>query len=281
MTNVITHPITKSQIRTALNSNAQSIGLIGPPGAGKSHLALSIAHKIIGTRQVKFSVISIEADNSSITIDQIRRLQSVLKLRVPGTRRIRRMAIIHDSQLMTIEAQNALLKILEEPPEDTLIILTITSRAKLLPTILSRLLTITVLPLPRKDCIDFAKRAGGISKETERAWLISGGYAGLFLSLVTDLDNPVSSAINDAKLLLSLTKYERLNLLATFAKEKTRLELTLLGVRKVLSAAARTANSTKDQLSIARRLEYTYRAEEDLASNPNIKLLLTDLALNL
>lgn len=46
--------------------------------------------------------------------------------------------IIHEAQALTIEAQNAMLKTLEEPPENTSIILTTSNQDLLLPTIVSR-----------------------------------------------------------------------------------------------------------------------------------------------
>lgn len=49
-----------------------------------------------------------------------------------------RVVIIEDASVMTIEAQNALLKTLEEPPEEAQLILGAPSDANLLPTILSR-----------------------------------------------------------------------------------------------------------------------------------------------
>lgn len=49
-----------------------------------------------------------------------------------------RAAVLEDASTLTIEAQNALLKILEEPPQSAILILAAPSDAKLLPTILSR-----------------------------------------------------------------------------------------------------------------------------------------------
>ncbi|HBQ50649.1 hypothetical protein A3B42_02480 [Candidatus Daviesbacteria bacterium RIFCSPLOWO2_01_FULL_38_10] len=49
-----------------------------------------------------------------------------------------RTVIIEDASVMTTEAQNALLKTLEEPPEEAILILAAPSDANLLPTILSR-----------------------------------------------------------------------------------------------------------------------------------------------
>ena len=52
--------------------------------------------------------------------------------------------IVQDAQLLTTEAQNAMLKILEEPPAQTLLLLTADSKEALLPTICSRCRIITL-----------------------------------------------------------------------------------------------------------------------------------------
>ena len=46
--------------------------------------------------------------------------------------------ILEDAHLLTLEAQNALLKVLEEPPEHTIIILSTENKDILLPTVVSR-----------------------------------------------------------------------------------------------------------------------------------------------
>ncbi len=58
-----------------------------------------------------------------------------------------RIALIEGADAMTIEAQNALLKILEEPPKGALLILTAAVPGRLLPTIRSRVRTLALQPL--------------------------------------------------------------------------------------------------------------------------------------
>ncbi len=79
---------------------------------------------------------------SSIGIDTIKTLQKSLYL--SPLRGEQKAVIIHDAELLTAEAQNALLKILEEPPPQTTIFLTTSSKEALLPTVLSRCLIIEI-----------------------------------------------------------------------------------------------------------------------------------------
>lgn len=72
----------------------------------------------------------------SIGIEDIKEIQKTLFLKPIQSEK--KACIIQEAQLLTIEAQNSMLKILEEPPANTLIILTTDSKELLLPTILSR-----------------------------------------------------------------------------------------------------------------------------------------------
>lgn len=60
--------------------------------------------------------------------------------------------IIADADKMTIEAQNAILKTLEEPPSYAILILLVANAEKLLPTILSRCITLSMQPV-REDAL--------------------------------------------------------------------------------------------------------------------------------
>ncbi|MCL5438444.1 MAG: hypothetical protein M1268_00460 [Patescibacteria group bacterium] len=90
-------------------------------------------------------------------IEQIRNLQKGIFLK-PFKSKIK-ITIIQNAEKMTIDAQNALLKILEEPPPDTIIILTATKKDFLLPTIISRCKIIELKKetskLSEKEIIDY------------------------------------------------------------------------------------------------------------------------------
>ena len=89
----------------------------------------------------KFDVSLIEKDSSaknvaSIGIDEIKDIHKKIFLK-PIKSEVKAV-ILDDAQLLTIQAQNALLKVLEEPPIHTIIILGVDTTEALLPTILSR-----------------------------------------------------------------------------------------------------------------------------------------------
>lgn len=87
-----------------------------------------------------YDVITMVPDGLSIGIDAIRPLASQLSLHPVASPT--HAVIIHNAHVLTQEAQNAMLKLLEEPPGEALIILETPQPDALLPTILSRCHTI-------------------------------------------------------------------------------------------------------------------------------------------
>ena len=93
------------------------------------------------------SVLTLE-DKSSIGVDAVRDFISTVAYRsVHGGRRV---YIIQDADLMTVQAQNALLKIIEEPPKGVLFLLLCRQKSQLLRTITSRSQVLKLSPLPKE-----------------------------------------------------------------------------------------------------------------------------------
>lgn len=136
---------------------------IGPNGLGKTHLLASLAHRILchnpqngqpcgqcqscqliagGTHPDKHSIVS---ENISIGVDAVR--EGIDKLLGSAQLSQNKVLLINDAHRMTTAAANALLKTLEEPTNNTYILLTANSKHGLLPTILSRCEQ-TVLTIP-------------------------------------------------------------------------------------------------------------------------------------
>ncbi len=72
-------------------------------------------------------------------------------------------------QAASQQAANAFLKLLEEPPEDTWVILTSSRRGALLPTVRSRVLALRVPPLSRDEVETFLREEAGADPEAARA----------------------------------------------------------------------------------------------------------------
>ena len=86
----------------------------------------------------------------SFHIEEIRQLRQ--EAFIAPNESDRKIYILHNAQSMTAQAQNALLKILEEPPETVIFILLCENRSALLETVLSRCVTFTLEPPDEQTC---------------------------------------------------------------------------------------------------------------------------------
>ena len=105
------------------NKTSHSYLFIGTEGIGKKLIAEEFAKMLLAVKDTEnspdFSII--EPDGNSIKIEQIREFQK--KVSEKPIISNKKVYIINDSDKMTVEAQNCLLKTLEEPPEFVTIIL--------------------------------------------------------------------------------------------------------------------------------------------------------------
>lgn len=142
---------------------------VGQDGIGKSLFAEAFAKLILCTSldscNTCKSCISFDSQNhpdflvirsedcKSIKIEQIRYLQEKISEKPIVSNR--KVYVILDSDLMTKEAQNCLLKTLEEPPEYATIILVLSNESKLLTTIKSRCTKIHFSNLKREEVLSY------------------------------------------------------------------------------------------------------------------------------
>jgi hypothetical protein len=96
------------------------------------------------------------AGDTRVRIPQIRAIQSALRLR--SSERGRRAAVIADADWLNQEAQNALLRLLEEPPPSTTLVLVARTSAGLLATVRSRCQRVG-FPVPREPAPDTPEAA--------------------------------------------------------------------------------------------------------------------------
>jgi DNA polymerase-3 subunit delta' len=108
-------------------------------------------------------IIRIQPIGPFIKIDQIRAL--LQKLAMKPYEAITRVAILSEAQAMNAAASNALLKILEEPPSRSMLVLTATQKSDLLPTIVSRCQHVGFNPIPEKKIAAWLKNKHGLEQQ--------------------------------------------------------------------------------------------------------------------
>ena len=118
---------------------------------------------------------------SELTVDEVRKLLSFFHL--SATDGGMRVAIIDSADEMNTSAANALLKLLEEPPENAIIFLISHQPAQLLPTIRSRCRLLRLGPVSGRDMDEILHRFG-VEDGRDRLAALSGGSVGEALRLV-------------------------------------------------------------------------------------------------
>ena len=212
----------------------------------------------------------------------------------------RKVYIIDDAQKMTVQAQNALLKFIEEPPASVLFFIVADKKESLLPTVVSRTRIISLAPSDNADIRRFlmseSKKSGG--EQIDEAINMAEGRPGKALKLLCrDFSRQRQLCLDFMPVLVSTSKSDAMAFLLSMklnrdgVKEFFTLLMTALAdvmnarfgrATRLLSrdAAAEYAKSITDRKNaylFDLATEAVVRAEE----NANINLLLMTFAAKL
>jgi len=176
----------------------------GPSGVGKGLTALTFAKTLNCKREGIDScdrcsscrkidhynhpdVRMITPEKDSIKIEQIRNLKREISYKIYEGKK--KVWIIEEADKFSLEAGNSLLKILEEPPAQTVLILISQTQEKLLPTILSRCEIIRFFPLSLKEIEEIiTEQVPRNSQEIHLLARLARGKAGEALRLIKEKD---------------------------------------------------------------------------------------------
>jgi len=197
------HLVKQLDATLARNLLAHAYLVVGPPHTGKLTLALDIAcaancvaesgrpcgqcpqcRRILAGQHTDVLIISVpkEASRKEIRIETVRDVEHQASL-MPFEGRSR-VFIVEEAERMSLEAANALLKTLEEPPEHVLFILTSAREEGLLPTVRSRCQRLELRCLPYDVLAEALVRERGVSLEdASKLARLARGCAGLALQL--------------------------------------------------------------------------------------------------
>ncbi len=156
---------------------------VGPQGVGKSTVARAFAQAVVCTDEpaegcgacegcVRAAAGShpdvhvVEPDGLAVKIEQVRSLQESLAYRPAVASRS--VAILPEAERLTLQASNALLKTLEEPPGRTVLVL-VAPAASLLPaTVVSRCERVAFAPMPAEELAASLDARRGLGPEAAR-----------------------------------------------------------------------------------------------------------------
>jgi len=170
-----------------------------------------------------------------------------------------RVVIVDEAHTLNRHAENAILKILEEPPARTLILITVTTPGALLPTIRSRCRVLQLAPLSARHMKTVLARAAPElpAEDIDTLVALSGGSVGFALQIVRTETLPLYGDL--MKLLDNLPKLDipKLHKMADQISRKADTEsfevIRALLLEKLRSAVRDAAE--KDSGDAARRLQ--------------------------
>lgn len=244
--------------------------IVGPAGSGRSTLAHAFAATLVEDGDVDHTLRLVVAgshpdvhvlatDRVSISIDEVRELVTQ-SYYAPSTARYR-VIIIEDADRMTERTSNVLLKALEEPPPRTVWILCAPSVQDVLPTIQSRVRTITLRTPTVDQVAELITRRHGVDVEiATQAAREAQCHIGMAMRLATDEEararrdhtvntvlglETVSTAVKAAADLIALATADQKALLEKLDQEEREETLRTLGVAPGAAVPAGLRSSVK------------------------------------
>jgi DNA polymerase III subunit delta' len=254
--------------------------------------------KIDGGNHPDIHLIAPLPDKRDISIEQLREMQHILSLRPYEAPR--KACIIDPAERMSVSAANSLLKTLEEPPGNALIILLTENAGMLLPTVRSRCQLLRFAPLSPEHVLSLLERSGMAAETAALVAPMSGGS----LQRALELDNEALTARREAVLsrVGQLTIHriatvfdaseelsgnrdatlELLDMLLSFFRDAVHLgagseEIVNRSVRPAIESIA-TRRSFPRNLEL---LESIYETRRDVQRNANPKLALDHLFMSI
>ncbi len=242
-------------------------------------------------------IIRIQAQGQMIRIAQIRDLRYMLSMK-PHEARLR-VVIIGDAHTMNPEAGNALLKVLEEPPDRTVLILTALQKSDMLPTINSRCVHLRFKPISAKFLSSLLTETYGVDAPDAQilSVLANGSFSRAVAFKETNLIAwrhwliDVMENLTEASIGMQLAFAEKLSQNKAFIKHT--LELIRLWMRdliivkynpdKVLNQdmlhrIRRTSNKLSEKV-IFSCISSIQQVQKAIDNNANIKMALENMIL--
>ena len=231
------------------------------------HLAQTDAHPDI-------SVTAPEDGKKSITVAQIRALRSEAYIKPHMARR--RAFIIDKADSMNEQAQNALLKVLEEPPGDIIFILIAESAAALLDTIISRCTLLSLVPPEMSEAAEYVKNNSDYTDgQIKSALECTGGNIGAALEILGGGGTAAQSAAKRfAELLISGDEAEMLKITAQFEKSRVMADEFFKELKLATAAEIKKRlHSASSAKALTRFYDRLSEYENALQTNVNLSLL--------
>ncbi len=222
-----------------------------------------------------------EGASGQIRVDRIREVRAAAQQTSLGGER--RVVIVYGGESMAAPAANALLKILEEPPEGVFFLITARSPAGVMATIRSRCSTVLLTPPAPEACAAELCRQGIPTADAALLSTVWQGRIGLALRCAAGERRAVfDDAMTGCRAVAARDAYALMKLFVPYEKERDRLQTLLEDMVQVLrgSFAGLTACPAPAETAVP-AIRALLDAAARLRGNGNARLVLTALCLQL
>lgn len=267
-------PATSLALEAYVKQPPHALLLLGPEGIGKLTIAKAWAQQIANGALVQI----VEPDErGTISIETIRELYKTAR----SKREEPQIIIIDHAEALSLEAENAFLKLLEEPRPGVTFVLTAPHTEALLPTILSRVQRVTVQTCSTATLQAFAAKHASAPSSAELMQLlfIAQGRPATLVRLLEQSDQltEARSVMAQAKELLAAKPYERYIFVSKSGNDRKTCIAILEAMQHMASLQLKkstTESQTRRWLTLSQALE---TALQHLAANGNLKAQLLKL----
>jgi hypothetical protein len=245
----------KTAVSRALESRNHAILIIGGNAGNEDEIAEYVAARLPG---------SLAARISDIKIDEVRDLLRTSQNKAA----IDQIYLIKGLHAAPIEAQNAMLKMIEEPIQGTTFVLSSADDNSVLPTIKSRAQIIR-LQTPSLD--DYRQFVDLDDHDLDAAYAASGGNWKLFQDYRTD----GSEAFESAKTIIKSSPTHRLSMIADLTSDRSECIKVIMAMEQIFRYLM-LSDASKSNI-YSKKLQSCLLTRQRLQANGNAKLLLDNL----
>jgi len=207
---------------------ACAVNCLQPPAPGEFCGECRVCSQTLKLQQPDLSIIQPENEGGMIKVEQIRALQHSLSLSPYEARY--RVALLLNFQQANANAQNALLKTLEEAPRQVVLFLTADSAESLLPTIASRCEILRLHPVSVAAVTEKLISQWQVSPETASLCAhLAGGRLGMAVRLAQDPEQIErrTALLDDFARMLPLTRRDRFAYVDTLLRNRDEVRFAL------------------------------------------------------
>lgn len=274
--NLVMHPTSDALLAKVTAALPHALLLSADEGVGLGTIARSVASAHAADVTVvlpeKDEVIDIE--KGSITVDSIRRLYMQTRTKQQGSRII----VIDYAERMSHQAQNAFLKLLEEPGDDTSFILASHEPNRLLPTILSRVQHVELRRITTEQSTVLLDLLS-VTDPTKRSQLLfmADGLPAELLRLHTNDEYFAArvSIMRDARTFLQGDSYDKLLITHAYKDDRPKTLSMMKDCIKIIEHSLKV----QPQAKLIKQLDSLSRVYDAIEANGNIRLQLSTLVL--